>query len=67
MRCAAHIGKTSMKKVDVVINADKKFLLFHPFGERLIAPTGARHVGSVVQVDNKKFRAAVMKMIACAC
>jgi len=49
--------------VDVVINADETFLLFHPFGQRLIAPTGVKRVGSVVQVDNEKWGATVM--IAC--
>jgi NACalpha-BTF3-like transcription factor len=38
--------------IDVVVNADETFLLFHPFGERLLAPTGAKHAGSAVQVDN---------------
>ena len=52
-----------MEKVDVVINADETFLLFHPFGQRLIAPTGIKCIGSVVQVDNKKWGAMVM--IAC--
>ena len=49
--------------VDVVINADETFLLFHPFGEKLIAPTGIKRVGSAVQVDNEKWGATVM--IAC--
>jgi hypothetical protein len=40
--------------VDVVINADETFLLFHSFRKRLIAPTGVKQVGSVVQVDNEK-------------
>ncbi len=40
------------EKVDVIINADEMFLLFHPFGERLIAPTGVKRVGTVVQPDN---------------
>jgi hypothetical protein len=48
---------------NVVINADETFLLFHPFGEKLLAPRGVKHVGTAVQVDNKKFWATVM--IAC--
>jgi hypothetical protein len=48
----ARIRATFLKEdVDVVINADETFLLFHPFGQRLIAPTGVKQVGSVVQVD----------------
>ena len=52
----ARIRATFLKEdVDVVINADETFLLFHPFGQRLIAPTGVKRVGSVVQVDNEKW------------
>jgi hypothetical protein len=61
---AARIRETfSRENVDVVVNADETFLLFHPFGERLIARTGVKRVGSVAQVDNEKFGATVM--IAC--
>ncbi len=61
---AARIRATFLKEdVDVVINADETFLLFHPYGQRLIAPTGVKRVGSVVQVDNEKWGATVM--IAC--
>jgi len=61
---SARIRSTFLKeKVDVVINADEAFLLFHPFGQRLIVPTGIKRVGSVVQVDNEKWGAMVM--IAC--
>jgi hypothetical protein len=49
--------------VDGVVNADETFLLFHPFGEKLLAPTGAKRVGSAVQVDNEKWGATIM--IAC--
>jgi hypothetical protein len=49
--------------VDVVVNADETFLLFHPFGEKLIAPTGIKRVGTAVQVVNEKWGATVM--IAC--
>jgi len=53
---AARIRATFLKEdVDVVINADETFLLFHPFGQRLIAPTGVKRAGSVVQVDNEKW------------
>lgn len=51
------------ENVDVVVNADETFLLFHPFGEKVIAPTGMKRVGSAVQVDNEKFGATVL--IAC--
>jgi hypothetical protein len=51
------------ENVDVVINADETFLLFHPIGEKLLAPMGVKPVGTAVQVDNKKFGATVM--IAC--
>jgi hypothetical protein len=51
------------EKVDVVVNADETFLLFHPFGQRLIAPTGVKRVGTALQVDNEKWGATVM--IAC--
>ena len=61
---SARIRSTFLKeKDDIVINADETFLLFHPFGQRLIAPTGIKRVGSVVQVDNEKWGATVM--IAC--
>jgi hypothetical protein len=52
-----------LENVDVVVNADETFLLFHPFGEKLLAPLGVKHVGTAVQVDNEKFGATVM--IAC--
>jgi hypothetical protein len=55
--------KFKAEKVDVVVNADESFLLFHPFGECLVAPTGVKHVGTAVQVDNEKWGATVM--IAC--
>jgi hypothetical protein len=55
--------KFKAEKVDVVVNADETFLLFHPFGERLLAPTGVKRVGTAVQVDNEKWGATVM--IAC--
>jgi len=49
--------------VDVVVNEDETFLLFHPFGENLTAPRGVKHVGTAMQVDNERFGATVM--IAC--
>jgi hypothetical protein len=55
--------KFKTQNVDVVVNADETFLLFHPFGEKLIAPTGIKRVGTAVQVDNEKWGATVM--IAC--
>jgi len=39
------------------------FLLFHPFGDKVIAPIGKKRVGTAAQVDNEKFGATVM--IAC--
>jgi hypothetical protein len=48
------------KDVDVVINADETLLLFHPFGEKLIAPPGIKRVSSAVQVDNEKWGARVI-------
>jgi hypothetical protein len=45
------------------VNADETFLLFHPFGDKVIAPAGKKCVGTAAQVDNKKFGATVM--IAC--
>ncbi len=45
------------------MNADETFLLFHPFGDKVIAPTGKKRVGTAAQVDNEKFGATVM--IAC--
>jgi hypothetical protein len=60
----ARIRETfSKENVDVVINADETVLLFHQFSQRMITPTGVKHVGSVVQVDNEIFGAMVM--IAC--
>jgi len=56
-------AKFRAEDVDVVVNADETFLLFHPFGDKLLAPTGIKRVGSAVQVDNKKWGATVM--IAC--
>jgi len=53
---AARIRKTfSSENVDVVVNADETFLLFHPLGQRLIAPTGVKRVGTALQVDNEKW------------
>jgi hypothetical protein len=48
------------ENVDVIINADETFHLFHPFDQWLIAPTGIKHVGTVVQVVNEKRGAMVM-------
>ncbi len=45
------------------MNANETFLLFHPFGENLIAPRVVKRVGTAMQVDNEKFGATVM--IAC--
>jgi len=61
---AARIQKTfSRENIDVVVNADETFLLFHPLGQRLIAPTEVKHVGTALQVDNEKWGATIM--IAC--
>jgi hypothetical protein len=42
----------SLEKVNVTVNADETFLLFHPLGERLIAPTRVKCVGTAMQVDD---------------
>jgi hypothetical protein len=55
--------KFRAEDVDVIMNADETFFLFHPFGDKLLAPTGIKRVGSAVQVDNEKWGATVM--IAC--
>jgi hypothetical protein len=61
--CARIRQRFLKEDVDVVVNADETFLLFHPFRENLIAPRGVKRVGAAMQVDNKKFGATVM--IAC--
>ena len=61
--CARIRQRFLKEDVDVVVNADETFLLFHPFGENLIAPRGVKRVGTAMQVDNEKFGATVM--IAC--
>jgi len=50
-------------KVDVVINADETFVLFHMQDHKLIVPTGIKRVGTAAQVDNEKVGATVL--IAC--
>ena len=56
MENAARIRNNFSKhKVDTVINADETFLPFHPFGQRLIAPTGIKRVRTAVQVDNERW------------
>lgn len=55
--------KFNEEKVGVVVNADETFLLFHPFGDKVIAPLGKKRVGTAAQVDNEKFGATIM--IAC--
>jgi hypothetical protein len=52
--------KFKAEKVDVVVNADETFLLFHPFGERLLAPTGVKRVGTAVQVFTGVYGAKLM-------
>jgi hypothetical protein len=42
------------------VNAEELFLIFHPFVDKLLAPTGIKRVGSAVQVDNEKWGATVM-------
>jgi hypothetical protein len=46
--------------VDVVINADETFVLFHMQDGRLIVPTGMKRVGTAAQVDNDKMGATVL-------
>ncbi len=50
-------------KVDVVINADETFVLFHMQDHKLIVPTGIKRVRTAAQVDNEKVGATVL--IAC--
>jgi hypothetical protein len=52
--------KFRTQNIDVVMNADETFLLFHPFGEKLLAPTRIKHVETAVQVDNEEWGATVM-------
>jgi hypothetical protein len=54
--CAAKQPKPVRQKKET-------FLLFNPFGEKLLASVGVKHVGTLAQVDNDKFDATVM--IAC--
>jgi len=49
--------------VDVVVNADETFVLFHMQDHKLIVPTGIKRVGTAAQVDNDKVGATVY--IAC--
>jgi hypothetical protein len=49
--------------VDVVVNADETFVLFHMQDHKLIVPTGIKRVGTAAQVDNDKVGATVL--IAC--
>jgi hypothetical protein len=48
------------ENVDVVINADETFVLFHMKDNRLIVPTGIKRVGTAAQVDNEKMGATVL-------
>jgi hypothetical protein len=48
------------ENVDVVVNADENFVLFHMQDGHLIVPTGTKRVGSAAQVDNKKVGATVI-------
>jgi hypothetical protein len=48
------------EKVDVVINADETFVLFHMKDTRLIVPQGIKRVGTSTQVDNEKMGATVL-------
>ncbi len=47
-------------KVDVVINADETFVLFHMQDHKLIVPTGIKRVGTAAQVDNEKVGVTVL-------
>jgi hypothetical protein len=51
------------EEVDVVVNADETFVLFHMQDHRMIVPTGVKRVGTAAQVDNDKVGATVL--IAC--
>ena len=48
------------ENVDIVINADETFVLFHMLDGRLIVPTGVKRVGTAAQVDNEKMGATVL-------
>jgi len=47
------------ENVEVVINADETFVLFHMKENRLIVPQGVKRVGPSTQVNNEKMGAAV--------
>jgi hypothetical protein len=46
--------------IDVVINADKTFVLFHMKDNHLIVPRGMKRVGTAAQVHNDKMGATVL-------
>ncbi len=48
------------ENVEVVINADKTFVLFHTKENRLIVPQGVKRVGTSTQVNNEKMGATVL-------
>jgi hypothetical protein len=48
------------EKVDVVINADETFVLFHMKDTCLIGPQGIKRVGTSTKVDNEKMGATVL-------
>jgi len=62
-KCYKDQWKFSIENVDIVVNVDETYLLYHPLGEKVIAPTGMMHVRTAVQADNEKRGATVM--IAC--
>ena len=48
--------------IDVLINADEMFLKVYPDNEHVIAPEGAKRVGSTIQTDEKKGLTAMLGM-----
>ena len=48
--------------IDVLINADEMFLKVYPDNEHVIAPEGAKRVGSTIQTDEKKGLTAILEM-----
>jgi hypothetical protein len=46
--------------INVVINADETFVLFHMKDNHLIVPRGVKRVGTAAQVHNNKMGAPVL-------
>jgi hypothetical protein len=48
------------EKVDIIINADETFVLFHMQSDHVIVPKGINRVGTAAQVDNEKMGSTVL-------